>query len=272
MGLVILPALIPDIRAIYDVYFSAFKGEPMAELMLGVLFPGGINEEFQAEHAKHTLAYWHYSSQQHTIKCVDAETGEIIGMALGDAYFKERTVEERANPGIPWLEGKEKERAESILNPLWDVREKLFGGHRYICGFPSFFSLPCFVLYQIEYSPSWKYLANNIVADVHVAAVDPKHQGRKAGALLVQWGIDLGENGCLPVYFESSPSTVKLYQKMGFERLNESVIHKAEVLGTTSDIEVPLMVKMPSCAGGMTFDEWRTAGYPDLKRKQNICT
>jgi len=54
---------------------------------------------------------------------------------------------------------------------------------------------------------------------------------------------------------------------MGFERLNESVIHKAEVLGTTSDIEVPLMVKMPSCAGGMTFDEWRTAGYPDLKRK-----
>ncbi|KAH8601836.1 hypothetical protein B0O99DRAFT_648448 [Bisporella sp. PMI_857] len=230
MGFVVLPALIPDIPKVYDVYFNAFKGEPMAELMLGVLFPGGISPEFREAHSKHTLAYWHESTLQHTIKCVDTDTGEIIGMALGDAYLKDRSEEERKNPGITWLEGEEKERAEKILNPLWDVREKLFGGRRYIY--------------------------------VHVAAVEPKHQGRKAGALIVQWGIDLGESGELPVYFESSPSTVRLYEKMGFERLKESVVHKAEVLGTKENIEVPLMVKMPSCARGMTFEEWREKGYP----------
>jgi hypothetical protein len=72
----------------------------------------------------------------------------------------------------------------------------------------------------------------------------------------------MGEKVGLPVYFESSPSTVKLYEKMGFERLKESVVHKAEVLGTDTDIEVPLMVKMPSSAGGLTFEEWRAKGYP----------
>lgn len=99
--------------------------------------------------------------------------------------------------------------------------------------------------------------------DCHVAAVDPKHQGRKAGALLVQWGLDLGEKTGLPVYFESSPTTAGLYTKLGFELLEDKIVHKAAVLGTEDDIEVPLMVKMPSNAG-MTFAEWRAAGYPEF--------
>ena len=98
--------------------------------------------------------------------------------------------------------------------------------------------------------------------DCHVIAVDPKHQGRKAGALLCKWAFDLSESSRLPVYFESSPSTVGLYIKMGFELLEEKIVHKAEVLGTETDIEVPLMVKMPSAAGGLSFAEWREKGYP----------
>jgi hypothetical protein len=47
MGLVVLPALIPDIEKVYDVYFSAFAGEEMAEIILKVLFPGGITPEFR---------------------------------------------------------------------------------------------------------------------------------------------------------------------------------------------------------------------------------
>lgn len=68
----------------------------------------------------------------------------------------------------------------------------------------------------------------------------------------------------MPVYFESSPSTVGLYRKMGFELLPEKIVHKAEVLGTEQDITVPLMVKMPSIAGGLTFAQWRAAGYPEF--------
>lgn len=106
--------------------------------------------------------------------------------------------------------------------------------------------------------------STRLSSDCHVIGIDPRHQGRKAGALLVQWGLDLGERAGLPVYFESSPSTVGLYKKMGFELLDEKITHKAEVLGTEQDIEVPLMVKMPSLAGGMSFAEWKSKGYPEL--------
>lgn len=97
--------------------------------------------------------------------------------------------------------------------------------------------------------------------------MDPSYQGRKAGAALVQWGIDLGERLQLPVYFESSPSTIGLYRKMGFEQLPESIIHKKETLGVDADIEVPLCVRMPSSSHGMTFQEWRTTGYPAFGKK-----
>ncbi|KAK5995480.1 putative acyltransferase SID5 [Cladobotryum mycophilum] len=235
---VVLPALIPDISRIYDVYFAAFENEQMGRIMLEILFPGVIDEAFRKAHTAGTLAYWHVSDCQYTVKCVDTDTAEIIGMGLGDVYLKERTEEERKNHGVPWLTGEQRERAEKVLNPLWEVREKLFGGRRYIY--------------------------------CHVIGIDPEHQGRKAGALLVQWGMDLGERAGLPVYFESSPTTVGLYKKMGFELLEEKIVHKAEVLGTENDIEVPLMVRMPSLAGGMSFNEWRDEGYPDFTKRDIV--
>lgn len=75
--------------------------------------------------------------------------------------------------------------------------------------------------------------------------MDPKYQGRGAGAHLVRWGSQLAEDSGIPLYLEASPSTWKLYEKLGYERLPEKVVHKAETLGTQTDIEVPLMVKWP---------------------------
>lgn len=105
-------------------------------------------------------------------------------------------------------------------------------------------------------------LTGSGVQDVHVIAIDPKSQGRRAGAALLEWGIDLCERSRLPVYFEASPTVVELYKKMGFELLRETVVHKAEVLGTDSDITIPLMVRMPSAAKGLGFYEWKEQGYP----------
>ena len=92
--------------------------------------------------------------------------------------------------------------------------------------------------------------------------MDPEHQGRKAGTALVQWGIDLCERTALPLYLESSPTTLELYAKMGFEKLRETVVHDAELLGTDSDITVPLMVRMPSAGKGLSFYEWQEKGCP----------
>ena len=72
----------------------------------------------------------------------------------------------------------------------------------------------------------------------------------------------MGEKTGLPIYCESSPTTFKLYLKFGFQVLEEKLIHSKDVLGTEEDIVVPLMVKMPTAARGISFEEWRERGYP----------
>jgi hypothetical protein len=133
MPFAVLPALLPDIEKIYDIYFSSFTNDEMGALMVKILFPSGISPEFRKHHTAGTIAYLHQSIFQYTWKCVDMETGDIVGMALGDIYLQERSEEERMNNGVPWLQGEEKERAERILTPLHEVRERLWGNHKYIC-------------------------------------------------------------------------------------------------------------------------------------------
>ncbi|KAK3936780.1 hypothetical protein QBC46DRAFT_394186 [Diplogelasinospora grovesii] len=228
MTFAVLPVLIPEIRAAYDAYFAAFVADPECRRLLEILFPDGFgSDEFRKAHTDGTRAWWNHSETQYTFKCVDTATSEIVGMTLCDIFVKPRSGEERKNPGIGWLQGEQKERCEKVLNPLWDTREKLWGGRQYIY--------------------------------VHAFAVDPKHQGRGAGAALVKALIALSDQSNLPIYLESSPPTEGLYAKLGFQRLKESVIHDAAVLGTDKDVEVPLMVKLPSKAGNVSFEEWAAA-------------
>lgn len=135
MPFAVLPALIPDIRAIYDTYFSAFSANPQNALLLDILFPGGqVNTpEFRQAHVTATVNWWHTSTDQFNFKCIDTDTGEIVGMALMDIYLNERSDEQRKNPGVIWLQGEERERAEKIVNPLEEMREKIWGGRPYIC-------------------------------------------------------------------------------------------------------------------------------------------
>jgi hypothetical protein len=136
MPVVVVPALIPDIPRIYEIYFSAFQNDPMGQIMVDILFPSGVaSDDFRKAHAAATLSWWHKSDCQYTMKCVDIGTGEIVAMGLGDGYLKPRTEEERKFSGITWMEGKERERAEAVLQPLAEMREKLFGGRPYICEF-----------------------------------------------------------------------------------------------------------------------------------------
>lgn len=129
MGLTVLPALIPDITKVYDAYFAAFKGS----VILDILFPTGIDEAFREGHGKHTLSYWHTSSTQYTLKCVDPATGEVVGMALWDVFLDERTPEEYKSPGAVWLEGEQRARADELIIPLNEAKEKLWGGRKYVC-------------------------------------------------------------------------------------------------------------------------------------------
>lgn len=57
-----------------------------------------------------------------------------------------------------------------------------------------------------------------------------------------------------------------MYERGGFTRItSERVVHKAKVLGSEKDIEVPLMVKMPACAG-VGFEEWKEGGFGEWRK------
>ncbi|KAL6712230.1 hypothetical protein ACN47E_000107 [Coniothyrium glycines] len=196
MGFAVLPALVPDIEAVYDVYFSAFQDNAVTR----AFFPSASAEqlvdsksEFRKTHASHVLQYWHTSTTQYTIKCVDTETGAVVGMALWDCYI---TASDWKKGEITWLEGKERERAEALVQPLWSAREKLWLNEKY---------LYC-----------------------HVIAVDPKFQRRGIGELLFNYGTNIAHQAQLPIYIESSAEAVRLYEKMGCKKLKERTIHRAD--------------------------------------------
>lgn len=167
-------------------------------------------------HTAHTLQYWQNSLTQHTLKCVDSETGKIVGMALWDVYI---TPSDWKKGEIGWLEGNERKRADALIDPLWSAREKLWSNERY---------LYC-----------------------HVVAVHPDSQRKGVGELLVDYGKSIASQANLPIYVESSHAAIRLYEKSGFQWLKERPVHKSGDLwpeGTNVDQEnheVPLFVWLP---------------------------
>jgi hypothetical protein len=131
MSFVVVPATLPQIRDIYDVWFAAFKGQ----LILDLIYPGtDLNDEaFRKVHTEGTLEYWKGLSMEHTFQCIDTATGKIAGMATWQVYWRERTNEERQKPWIGWLEGDQRERAEGFLEQLWEKREKWIGSKQHVC-------------------------------------------------------------------------------------------------------------------------------------------
>ncbi|KAH6633423.1 acyl-CoA N-acyltransferase [Boeremia exigua] len=218
MGFVVLPALPADISAVYDVYFAAFKDNAITR----ALFPSATAEdltdpesEFRKGHTAHTLQYMQNNLTQHTLKCVDAETGKIVGMALWDVYI---TPSDWEKGEIGWLSGKERQRAEALIGPLWGAREKLWSKERY---------LYC-----------------------HVLAVHPDSQRKGVGELLVEYGKKIAVQANLPIYVESSKDAIRLYEKTGFRWLKERPVHKLNDLWPDSssdeeDQEIPLLVWIP---------------------------
>ena len=95
-------------------------------------------------------------------------------------------------------------------------------------------------------------------------AVHPRHQRRGIGRLLVQWGIDIAERLDLPIYLEATLEGMRLYEHAGFKKLTqEKVILSESVTGIPGGADVPLMVKMPSAANGLSFEEWANKGSAD---------
>jgi len=132
-------------------------------------------------------------------------------MALWDVYL---TPSDWQKGEISWLQGEQKERAEALVRPLWDAREKLWTNERY---------LYC-----------------------HVISVHPDYQRRGIGELLFRFGQGVAQQARLPIYIESSDEAVRLYEKMGCRRLKETPVYQSETSdGTKEDRDVALFVWVP---------------------------
>lgn len=94
------------------------------------------------------------------------------------------------------------------------------------------------------------------MTDCHTVAVHPDYQGKGVGAQLMQWGINMAEQLNLPIYLESTVEGVPLYLKLGFQTLSEGIVFRPEITRANKEVKAPLMVKMPTAATDMTFEEW----------------
>ena len=125
MTLVVLPALDAELEPLYDVWLAAFKDQPA----VSILFPEGADRKAQVE-----LVRQSWGDTGYPIKCVDTETGEIVGMATWEIFWRSSDDSGWKNPGcIPWLTAEDWNKAKEVVLPMWDVREKLFGKRRHVC-------------------------------------------------------------------------------------------------------------------------------------------
>ncbi|RYP14775.1 hypothetical protein DL765_006152 [Monosporascus sp. GIB2] len=225
MPLIVLPALEAELEPFYDVWFAAFKGQAV----VSVLFPEGADRKVQVQYIKNG-----WGQVGHPIKCVDTDTGDIVGMAVWEIFWRLGEENGWGKPDrIPWLSGEDWDKAKGVISPMWDMREKLFGKRRHV------------------------YLGS--------MAVHPDHRRRGAGRLLAQWGIDIAEQLKLPIYLEATFEGVPLYDSVGFKRVShEKVVLPEGVTGYPGDVEVPLMIKMPSVAKDVDFETWSKRGYPEM--------
>lgn len=96
-----------------------------------------------------------------------------------------------------------------------------------------------------------------------MVAVRPEYQGRGIGTLLTKTGIDIAEQLKVPVYLESDDGAVKLYERLGFEKLKTGVPLSPEVVGGHEPLEVTIMAKLPASLNFATFEDW-------LRKKDSV--
>lgn len=148
MGFAVLPMLVPEITPVYDVYFEAFKNAQIMEF----LFPGGVDRQAH----KHGTTLWlHHDQNGYTIKCVDSETGTIVGMAQWEVFWRPDKGSLWKKPkGAEWLKGDKRKKAETVLVPNWAMRDKLFGGRRHVCRWPEI-GTSIYILTRTQIASQW---------------------------------------------------------------------------------------------------------------------
>lgn len=126
----VVPAHEHDIDQLMEVQFSAFENDPIH----GFLYPGDhFSPTVRKDAGVRTIKAWREDPNIHFMKCVDQNTGRILGFAKWNFYLTERDYEEYSKrPVVDWTTGRQKEIMENFFNANAAMRVKVWGGKPHI--------------------------------------------------------------------------------------------------------------------------------------------
>lgn len=177
MGLSLRPAKASDARDIVDIYFSAFREDPISL----VCFP---------RNNKAIYDFW-FNMIVEELNSVDSH---FVCVTSSDASGKENVVafaqwNDSSKPltlNLPtWPAGSDSEVANSFFGSLSSTHKRLMEGKRH-----------------------W-YL--------ELVATRPEFQGKGAAGMLLRWGLQKVDEEGVEAYLEASPDGKPIYEHFGFE-------------------------------------------------------
>ncbi|KAL8698018.1 MAG: hypothetical protein Q9224_002048 [Gallowayella concinna] len=149
------------------------------------------------------LATKHRDSWTTFLKVTDTDTGEMIAQAKW-SIFDGVAPEDMELDGDYWEGDEEKEYARYMF---WE-----FLGPRRAAIKASGGKLVC------------KFSRLSICVPSDTLTVDPKHQKRGAGRLLVKWGTAVADEMGVPAVLGASKYGIRLYESEGFEVMHHYVV------------------------------------------------
>jgi len=250
---ILAPASESDMPRLMSIMFAAFDQEPYHETVENVRVPSfqstaawasgsgpaaswppadQYENEVQAATGNRYLEAWRKDPNQEIIMCIDPSSTQILGWAKWVVHARWREEKEWNAPLPPYpqhaapLSEKEQRAIVAFTQKAERKRRQLRGGRPYV------------------------FLGN--------LTVDPEYHRRGVGRTLLEWGFRktealkarLREEGQteladdVVVYLEATDMGMLLYTKMGFERVDQTIIEPEEWDGGRQ-VVYPVMVWRP---------------------------
>ena len=165
---------------------------------MDTMYPNHHTDHGRSEGAERLLHMKCTDATNRFLKAIDTGTGEIIGQAKWNV-FENGMPEQTKLAGSYWESQDEKEYAEFLyevcLEPIRRVARSAEGP------LVGLFVLFCSSFRLVHYSADSLPIARALSADGHscfrvvldILTVDPKHQRRGAGRMLVEWGVKMAD-------------------------------------------------------------------------------
>lgn len=192
MTTTVLPAADADMRRIFTIASDAFN---VNEHFWDVMYPKHLTEGGRDAGGERFLKLKNSDPNTTFIKAVESSSGEIVGFAKWNIYAN-NTLPDSAS-----IKGHE--------NNYWsDAPEELA------------YARHLMEVFGTERNKAIQDSKGNIVS-LDILAVDPKHQRKGVGHVLVKWGIDKADAMDVDAVVESSVFGKGLYEKNGFVFLKD---------------------------------------------------